>query len=53
MGVDDGWIRGVDAGDASTFLCLVEYDVDGADQGVGEMKWCDVFRESTEFLEVQ
>ena len=50
MGIDGGGVHGVDAGDTSTFLRLMEDDVDGPDQGVGKMKWFDVVWESTEFL---
>jgi hypothetical protein len=52
MGLDDGRIHGIDASDASTFLRLVEDDIDCADQAICEVKRRNVFGESAEFLEV-
>lgn len=52
MGFDDGWGRGIRACDASTFLGLVEDDVDRTDQGIGKVHRRDVSWEAIEFLEM-
>ena len=51
MRFDDIGIRRIGARNAPTLLRLVKDDVDRTDQGVGEVKRCDVTGQSTDFLE--
>ncbi len=52
MSFDNIRIGWVDAHDTPALLCLVKDDIDRADQGVSEMKRCDVFGQSTDLLQL-
>jgi len=51
MGIDDGRVGQVDAGQAATFLGLMEDHIDRSDQCVCEMQGRDILRQSPEILE--